>query len=677
MEILTVTIALLPFVLLARVLVKKRLGSLIDGYGVDILALAGGLGYLSLAMFLLGILQFYDPRIIWGMVAIHYLFSFLLYGKNLPPRLVRKIGCLLDSFKKDTLLNKGLLLFVGLLVLFNLMGSYIPQTGDDALFYHFALPKLFIQHGGLYFYPYNFMSASPFNIEMLFAFGMLLDSDTAANLLNVVVGIAFSLMIYTLVRTYLGHTQGLLWSVVSYSTPFTLAQAHKGFVDFGVGLFATASLYLLLVAIQKKRLNAEIAVFSGIFFGLAAGSKSTGAMAGLVASLALFIVFFRQYGARIIYYSGLVFFFTGLIASPWYLRSAVHTGNPVYPALYSVFDGKYWDHAVERRLKNLLDLPDLNLAPLGRSLKGFAAFPFFLHYPRFVGKWFARENGGGRPASIARTHLSYLSLIFLPFGFLFILRRNQLMKEAAFMGVTSLLFLAGWFFLLTQEDRYLSPLLGVAYLFSAFGLKSIFEDWRSHWLRRVSIGSCALWFLASLGIYSFYYVPKAYGMVHKEEYLNQYDYLHKMVRWVNSNLGRDKKIALLSEMAPYYLDIPYIHIGPAFRLFDYKDGGSLYDFLRREKVTHLFVSQDPSGNYLYTDERGANPNIYLFRSDAPSYQAELARRISAFPIEDLLSDPLKTKLVYDRVETPVIARTPIVLGDPIQVRVYELTEEIK
>lgn len=674
MGIIIVIVAIFPFPLLARIPLKKHCGSWMDPGAIDTLALVAGLGYVALVMFALGVLQLYDSRVVWGIVALHYVFLVPLYGKGLASRLGQTIGRLLIAFRAASSLHKWLVLFAAFLVLCNVAGAAIPQTGDDALCYHFALPKLFIQHGGLYFYPYSFMSAWPFNIEMLFTFGMLLHNDTVANLLNVIVGITCTLMIYHLVKAYLGHTQGLLWAVIAYSTPLTLTQAHKGFVDLGTGMFALSGLYLLLIAIQKNRLNATLAMVSGIFFGLAAGSKVMGALTGMCVSLALWCCFFRVYGKRILLYSGLIVFFTGLIASPWYLRSALHTGNPVYPALYSVFGGKYWNDAVEQRLQNLVNSPDITLVPLGRSLQGLVAAPFFLHYPALVGEWFVREQDGGRPPSTARPLFGYLSLIFLPFGCLFLRKRQRLRREVAFMAVTSLLFLLAWFFCLTQEDRYLTPLLGMLYLFSACGLQWIVEDWHSPWLRRVSVGACALWFCASLGAHALYYVPKAYGIAHREAYLGQFSYLHTAITWTNAHLGPHHTIAILSDVPLYYLDIPYIHIGPAFHLFDYTDGASLRDFFRSKQVTHLFVTQDLSGHYLYTDPRAANPMIYLFRSDAPSYRSEMARSQSADPIHALLSDPLQTTLVYDRVEAPVIAKTPLVLGDPIRVRVYELAE---
>lgn len=653
MEILTVLVSLLPFVLISRAFLKN-----------DALALTAGLGYLAFLMFFLGILQLYDPRVLWGVVALHYLFSILLYGRSLPSRLIGKFADFLDTWKKDSLLNKGLLSFAGLLVLFNLLGAYIPQTGDDALGYHFALPKLFIQHGGLYFYPYSLMSAWPFNIEMLFTFGMLLQNDITANLLNVVVGLAFSLMVYHLVTMYLGRTQGLLWAAVSYSTPLTLTQARNALVDLGVGLFALAGLYLLLTAVRKKKLNAGIAVLSGVFFGWAAGSKPMGALAGLLSSVALFGCYFRHYRRRMIFYSGLIALFTGLVASPWYVRSFLHTGNPVYPALYSVFGGKDLNDAVELRLKNLVNSQHVNLAPLGRSLTGFLASPFFLHYPRLVVP----------SAPTGASHFSYLSLVFSPFGFLFVLRRKHLRKEASFMAMVSSLFFVAWFFYLTQEGRYLTPVLGILYLFSAFGLAYLREDSGSRWLQRAAAGACALWFPAALGIHGLYYSPKAYGAVHRQDYLERFGHLHRSVTWANSHLGKGKKIALLSEMGPYYLDIPYIHLGPAFRLFDLPDGRALYDFLKKENVTHFLVAKDSSENYLLTDGVTGNTNImiYLFRTDAPTYEAERARGKSTYPITDLLSDPAKAKLVYRGKETPVLTKIPLSFLDPVRVEIHEL-----
>jgi hypothetical protein len=84
-----------------------------------------------------------------------------------------------------------------------------------------------------------------------------------------------------------------------------------------------------------------------------------------------------------------------VVAVPWLARNLVWTGNPVYPLLYSVFDGAGWSTAQARQyamdnhgfgifssLRHAgLELWQLSFAPFSRLIERHGAFgvigPFF------------------------------------------------------------------------------------------------------------------------------------------------------------------------------------------------------------------------------------------------------------------------------------------------------------
>lgn len=654
MEILIVLVAVWPVSRLATIPLQKIFGDELERSVINTLAFALGIGILALLLFFLGLFDLLKAPVVWNILILLFLSALFYSFKN--KTLFDTKSCL-TSFKLDSSVNRALLVFAFILFLFNVLGAYIPQTGDDALYYHFALPKLFIRHGGIYHVTDNFTSVWPFNIEMLFSLGLLLGNETTANLFNVIISAGFAVLIYHLIKLYLGHSAGVLWSVITYSTPLTLAQMNKGFVDMGTGLFALSGLYLMLKMIHEKKWAVKTVTLAGIFFGLAAGTKIVGALTGVLAALAFAAVYFRELRGKALGLAALLVLLTGLIASPWTIRSFVLTGNPVYPVFTSLFSSGGWDQKVETRTLKLTDSSDIALAPMGRSLRNTALIPVYLHYPQMVISWLHRDHPSVRTA---RPDLSYLTFLFLPFALLFLRKEKQHRQEALFMGLILSLFMLAWYFCLTQVGRYLLPVLGLLTLFSAFGLSFILAHPKLIWLQRSSRASIAFWFLGVMGIYGAYYAPKAYGLFHREQYLLDYGYFRPMVNWVNTHLGPQDKIALLSEIGPYVFDVPYTHPGPGFHLYDFQDAPSLHAFLAREKVTHLFVARDSAGNFL--DEHGTvNVAIYLFRQDDAN---------SA--LADLLRDATKTTVVYSQQHAPVIGKSPLVLGPPIQVTVYRL-----
>lgn len=75
--------------------------------------------------------------------------------------------------------------------------------------------------------------------------------------------------------------------------------------------------------------------------GWALGVKMLGG-AALAFSLAALLWSRRSSDRPRAYEIALFFLVAAAVACPWYIKSYVWTGNPVYPFLYSLFDGRYW-----------------------------------------------------------------------------------------------------------------------------------------------------------------------------------------------------------------------------------------------------------------------------------------------------------------------------------------------
>src|SRR5207244_7201280 len=83
---------------------------------------------------------------------------------------------------------------------------------------------------------------------------------------------------------------------------------------------------------------------AALMAGLAAGSKLLGLLVpALLGAALLAVLAWRAEPGRRLVRAGLAFGLIVLVAaSPWYVRNAVETGNPIYPFGYSVFGGRAW-----------------------------------------------------------------------------------------------------------------------------------------------------------------------------------------------------------------------------------------------------------------------------------------------------------------------------------------------
>jgi hypothetical protein len=678
MEIITFMIALAPFVLLMRPLVKRWVGSLTTGFGVDCLAVVAGLGSIGLLMFALGVLQWFDPVVVWSLVGSSWISVCAMYRAALWSGACRRAQGAKCGWMRSRMIERVLLIgFAGFATL-NVFGAYIPQIGNDALVYHYAMPKLFIAHGGLHYFPYNIHAVNPFNIEMLYTFGMLLQNDIVANLVNVCIGLVFAGLIYNILLDHVGRMHALLWSLIFYSLPLTMRQMSQGFVDLGVGLFAAAGLSIVFAALRQRDLHLKPVLAAGVFLGFAAGAKLFGIVTAVFASMALVVVAVSRYRARAVGYAATLVCTALLLASPWYIRSAVHTGNPVYPSFYSVFGGKHWDASINALAKErYVNSRDIASAPMGRTLTGFFLSPLLMSFPKIATYFQAEAVNHERGIASIRPEMSYLPVLFVPFGIVALCRprwqvgRRRQLRGMSFMLMVTGLYLGFWFYCLPQVSRHLLPVHWFVYLLSSLGLKYILERGRGLLLSTASVMACAVWIVASFGIYAIYYTPKYYGATQQDKYLNHHSMHHQTVRWINEHLASDEKIAMLSELTPYYLDVPYMHLGPAFRLSEHPSAELLYQYLRDHGVTHLFVVYNDAGEYSVKNMY-LNTNIDLFRSEFQSVDFRGNRQSHSRPLTQMLSDTAMTERVFRREERRILSRTPLTYGEIMHVNVYKL-----
>jgi len=337
------------------------------------LAIALGLGMLSLTTFLVGCAGFLRPAAgmiialsFWiavgilscvksGKCRIALRASAVDSGQTLVVPLMRRMVQLMQ------------LILVVCCFYYSVAAAMAPLE-FDVLEYHLQAPKEFWQQGSIQFLPHNIYANMPLGIEMhaLAWMSLIGGSDGwwwGALVGKVIIGWMAPLTAWLLAASLLEYSQreqatdierdhGLLVALgaaVLYLTLPGIAEVSQfGQIDaaFGLYLLATAVVAFYYAFGIESGNRRTTAVLLGLFAGLAFTAKYPGLMFAVVPAWT--VVFIKQY-RRPIDVRALclqsAYLALGILisAGPWLAKNAVLCGNPVYPLAGSLFGGRTLD----------------------------------------------------------------------------------------------------------------------------------------------------------------------------------------------------------------------------------------------------------------------------------------------------------------------------------------------
>ena len=211
-----------------------------------------------------------------------------------------------------------------------------PVEAFDALLYHLTVPAWWLKDGGLRLVnmPHYWF---PSLVEGMFVWPLAFGKDSVPQLIHFVFALLTILMAWDWTRT-LWSPKAAWWTIAVFlSMPSFTWLAAWAYTDLALAFYSLGALY----ALWKWKLNSDPRwlVICGAMTGFAMGIKYT----SFVLPIALFALVLWWSRKRILDSVKPVGLFAGialLVASPWYLRNWIWTGNPFYPF---VFGGPYWD----------------------------------------------------------------------------------------------------------------------------------------------------------------------------------------------------------------------------------------------------------------------------------------------------------------------------------------------
>ncbi len=272
-----------------------------------------------------------------------------------------------------------------LAVFLALIGALAPEKEYDALWYHLELPRVWLEQGRPVDLISEYVSLYPLSWEMLYGLGLVLSGQIAAKLLHFASLVLGGLLVYQWVRVRFGGVSPWLAVVLFVTIPTVFWEATTAYTDLALAYFTGLAFYALLRFTDRQ--EGPWLTLAALSLGLALASKHL-ALFGLaiaVPGLAIRLGLKDGDWRRALPISLRFGILSLLLPLPWYLRSWLASGNPVFPDLYAVFGAfppERWSPITEIGLQNFKDqFGD------GRALGSLLALPWnmTIHAARYGG----------------------------------------------------------------------------------------------------------------------------------------------------------------------------------------------------------------------------------------------------------------------------------------------------
>ncbi len=503
---------------------------------------------------------------------------------------------------------------VGAILLMGLVLCLLPPDGNewDALAYHLAFPRIYLQAGGMIEIPFMHQSYFPPLLDMLYLLGLWLSGESCAKVFHWWMAVLMVVGTGAFVQRLGGQS---LWSaLLLMGTPLIVWQSFSAYIDLSSALYIGLGAFALYGAMgnvadtpppagsPRKRWEPPNSGFpcqqgepngggshkaavgekywlwlAGGMMGLALATKYTALLSwGLWGLIALLWCWRKRKwaGMRLI---GVAALLALIIGAPWYLRNWYWTGNPVYPFAYEIFGGKNWSREQARAYRG-----DQLKFGMGREPAQLLMLPWNLtaHPLRFADPIGATV--GEQVYLLPTIGMGYLATVGLMVG-------TGLAPGTGWLLALATLNTLGWFYMM-QQVRYLMVVLP---LLAAVG--TAWAHRASRWLRLLYGALLTVQALYTLWLFGSSYLPLLpMALRDREAYLERRLQIYPAIRFLNTQTPADVGVILLDETRGYYLNRPYMWGNAGHhRLIPYERFQSwreLVDWLRRAGYRYVLIN---------------------------------------------------------------------------------------
>lgn len=454
--------------------------------------------------------------------------------------------------------------------------------GYDVLEYHLQLPREYYEDGRISYLPHNVYANMPAAAEMLYLFtthvtGEPVEGWPVAKCVNALMGLLFVSAAWLAGGT-ISARAGLVSGVLAASCGWVVYLSGIAYVENGMLLCGMLALACILRATRPAadHCNRWIAL-AGVLAGLACGFKYTALpMIAFPLSCGLAILSSGPAARRI----QLILLFAATTAaafSPWLVKNAILTGNPVFPLANGVFKAFPAGWGPEQS-----DHFAASHAPAGDEA-GIAG--------RLRLAWRHILADPDQRMGVPLFALSALGLI-----------RGRSRLELALLAMLAAQF-AVWLFATHLFARFAVPMILPLVLLAARGVTDRDGGLRALFAVLVVLGVAVSLFFTARLYYRHLYVNgerlniEGGSFVFTDGDLPGYDYL----KILNQDLPADARILLLGDSRPFYVlrEVDYCVVfnrNPFAEAVAQADQpGDVIQWLRARRYTHLLVHWDEMG----------------------------------------------------------------------------------
>lgn len=410
-----------------------------------VLATGVGLGAVSLAVLGIGLLHLYYGLTFAALLTVlPWLFPeerrwLARYLRDLPRRFraIRWRGLSLPDYFARVIF--GLICLSALCLSF--AKDLTPPSsgyGYDTYQYHWAVPALLLRYHGWVGFPGWAHANLPFNTEMLNLVALSLNAPQAATLLQDAFGLLTGLLLFSFVRRRFGELVAWMALAAQVSVPLFIVYTSQSYVETALVFYGFATIVILVRWLERgtltHRRDEALLILTGVSVGLAVGVKYT-AMEYLPAVVLLVAgglaigawQHYRNVGRlsfAILSSARGIGIFGGaalLVFAPWAIKDWIFLGNPVYPALASVFGAPLWNTMRDRTL-------EATFRSFGAHT-GFAAQFHLFALDMFLHPMLYGEGGIHSPGLI-----ELYAVLALPFLIIAVVNRKRFLPQARAKG---------------------------------------------------------------------------------------------------------------------------------------------------------------------------------------------------------------------------------------------------
>ncbi|MBA63910.1 MAG: hypothetical protein CMJ76_16265 [Planctomycetaceae bacterium] len=570
-------ILLLVVMLTGRASLRAFRISLLSKLEISVLSFALGITIFTLFAFTIGVAG--GLQLWWA-----YLF---------PVALAVLIECKIKEgvLRRETLINRIKSVFqlnqmqwwlIAVPAVIILAGAMLPPWEFDVREYHLQVPKEWFQSGSIEHLPHNIYAGMPLAAELISVVPMAwaqLFSETEAWWYGALIGKTFlsfyalfvSLTAWALASRLAEKTSdtkvGLVAAVLVLTCPWIGYISMTGLNEVTLAFFLLIALLLMAKNDQQQSGFITKILLIGLLSGQAAAVKYTGLVFVMVPIGVWLLVKNRQRLLPVV-----VAFSVGcaITFGPWLVKNAVHTGNPVYPLMGTLFE------TPGRTNQQVTQWNNAHRVPVGDSVvDGFSEF-----------LW--------QGSLVSPLLIGALLITLVLYG-----GRRELWSYFALVAYSFVV----WWFATHHLQRFLVPLIPLLAVLAALGFSASldkFPGWRKGWL-------------IALAVYAVMYLGA--GMETDSRLLVKLETLRdgpvidendtttfRVHRYLNQQLGSKGRVLLVGDAEPFDLRmrVDYNSCFDNSVLADLLDGRPPEQqriALRQREIDFVYVSWEELARY--------------------------------------------------------------------------------